>query len=71
MNMRAVLLDTLGDAAAAAGVALAGAIILFTGGTYWLDPFVALIIAVVVGYHAARLISQVATEMRNPSELKP
>src|SRR5437879_7495328 len=40
LNMRAVLLDTTADAAAAAGVALTGAIILWAGGLYWLDPTV-------------------------------
>jgi cobalt-zinc-cadmium efflux system protein len=55
LNVRAVLLDTVADAAAAGGVAVSGAVILATGGWYWLDPAVALTIALVVGYHAARL----------------
>jgi cobalt-zinc-cadmium efflux system protein len=55
LNVRAVVLDTAADAAAAAGVAAAGAIIYLVHGVYWLDPAVALVIAVVVGYHAARL----------------
>ncbi|GAA5193222.1 hypothetical protein GCM10023346_17390 [Arthrobacter gyeryongensis] len=59
LNMRAVLLDTAGDAAAAAGVAVAGAIIYMTKGLYWLDPVVAAIIAVVVGYHAVRLLIEI------------
>jgi len=46
----------LADAAAAAGVAATGAIILATGGWYWLDPAVALAIAAVVAYHALALI---------------
>ena len=52
LNMHAVLLDTAGDAAAATGVAITGAVILVTGEFYWLDPMVALIIAIVIGYHA-------------------
>src|SRR5262249_37936049 len=48
LSVAAVLLDTIADAAAAAGVAVAGAIILATGSWYWLDPAVALVIAVVV-----------------------
>ena len=48
LNMRAVLLDTLGDAAANAGVAAAGAAILITGGNEWLDPAVSIAIAVVI-----------------------
>jgi cobalt-zinc-cadmium efflux system protein len=59
LNMRAVLLDTAGDAAAAAGVAVAGAVIYVTNGLYWLDPVVAAIIAAVVGYHAVRLLLEI------------
>jgi cobalt-zinc-cadmium efflux system protein len=59
LSVAAVLLDTIADAAAAAGVAAAGAIILATGGWYWLDPAVALAIAVVVAYHALALIRKV------------
>jgi cobalt-zinc-cadmium efflux system protein len=55
-NMRAVLLDTIADAAAAAGVAIAGLIILVTGGWFWLDPTVALIISAVIGYHVVLLL---------------
>lgn len=61
MNVQAVLLDTAADAAAAAGVAIAGAIIMATGGWYWLDPAVALLIAVVVTYHALKLLRKVIT----------
>jgi cation diffusion facilitator family transporter len=63
LNMRAVLLDTAADAAAAAGVAAAGAVISATGGTYWLDPAVALVIAVVVAWHAARLLGRVRASL--------
>jgi cobalt-zinc-cadmium efflux system protein len=59
LSVAAVLLDTAADAAAAAGVAVAGAIILVTHGWYWLDPAVALAIAVVVAYHASALIRKV------------
>jgi Cation efflux family len=51
-TLRAVLLDTLADAAAAAGVAMTGAVILTVHGWYWLDPAVALTISVVITYHA-------------------
>jgi len=60
----AVLLDTIADAAAAAGVAATGAIILATGGWYWLDPAVALAIAIVVAYHAFALIRKVLARLR-------
>jgi len=61
--MRAVLLDTLADSAAAAGVAVTGAIILADPGLSWLDPAIALVIAAVVGYHALRLVREVITTL--------
>lgn len=64
LSVAAVLLDTIADAAAAAGVAATGAIILATGGWYWLDPAVALAIAVVVAYHAFGLIRKVFKRLR-------
>jgi Co/Zn/Cd efflux system component len=58
-NIKAVLLDTAADAGAASGVAVTGAIIFVTGRWNWLDPTVALAIAVVIGYHAGGLIWRV------------
>ena len=63
LSVAAVLLDTVADAAAAGGVAAAGAIILATGGWYWLDPAIALAIAVVVAYHALALIRKVLSRL--------
>jgi cobalt-zinc-cadmium efflux system protein len=65
LTVRAVLLDTAADAAAAAGVAAAGAVILATGGLYWLDPLVALVIAVVVAWHAVRLLRRIRAALRS------
>jgi cobalt-zinc-cadmium efflux system protein len=65
LNMRAVLLDTAADAATAAGVALTGAVIYATNGWYWLDPAVALVIAVIVGYHALALVREVVAALRD------
>ena len=65
LSVAAVLLDTIADAAAAAGVAATGAIILATGGWYWLDPAVALAIAVIVAYHAFALIRKVLGRLRS------
>jgi cobalt-zinc-cadmium efflux system protein len=59
LNIKAVLLDTAADARAAAGVAVTGAIIFATGRWYWLDPTVALVIALVIAYHASGLIWRV------------
>ncbi|HEX9042912.1 MAG TPA: cation diffusion facilitator family transporter [Trebonia sp.] len=66
LNVKAVLLDTAGDAAAAAGVAVSGAIILGTGGLYWLDPATALVIAVIIGYHALKLTRKITAVLRSP-----
>jgi cobalt-zinc-cadmium efflux system protein len=63
-NVRAVLLDTLADSAAAAGVAVTGAIILANPALAWLDPTVALVIAAVIGYQALVLIRQVVVALR-------
>ena len=65
LNVKAVLLDTAADAAAAAGVAVSGAVILGAGGWYWLDPASALVIAVIVGYHALKLIRKVTAALRS------
>lgn len=64
IHMKSVLLDTLADAAAAAGVLVAGTIIWLTGGLYWLDPVIALILAAVIGYAGSRLAIQAVAALR-------
>ncbi|MGN6125095.1 MAG: cation diffusion facilitator family transporter [Humibacter sp.] len=64
LHMRSVLLDALADAAAAAGVAVAGAIILVTGGLYWLDPVLALVISAVIAVAAVRLLIKAIAALR-------
>jgi cobalt-zinc-cadmium efflux system protein len=64
LSVAAVLLDTIADAAAAAGVAATGGIILATRSWYWLDPAVALAIAVMVAFHAFTLIRKVLHQLR-------
>jgi len=59
LSVQAILLDAGADAAAAAVVAVAGAIIWVAHGVYWLDPAVALVIAVVISWHAAKLVTRV------------
>jgi hypothetical protein len=54
LNMRSVMLDTLADAISSGGVAVSGAIILAVNGAYWLDPAVALGIALIIAYHAIK-----------------
>ena len=64
LSVAAVLLDTVADSAAAAGVAVAGGIMLAARGWYWLDPAVALAVAAVVAYHAIRLIRKALGQHR-------
>jgi cobalt-zinc-cadmium efflux system protein len=71
LNVRAVLSETAADAAAAAGVALSGAIIYATGSAYWLDPAVALIIAAVIAYHAVRLLVRIRRALRVSLRVQP
>jgi cobalt-zinc-cadmium efflux system protein len=71
LSVAAVLLDTTADAAAAAGVAITGAIILATGGLFWLDPAVALAIAAVISWHAFALIRKILSRRRLPAKSMP
>lgn len=64
LNRRAVLLDTAADAAGATGVAATGAVILVLHGWDWLDPAVALAIAVVVAAHAWSLLVRTRALLR-------
>ena len=45
-------------------MAITGAIILATGGNYWLDPTVALAVSVVIAYHAIKLLCSVTVILR-------
>jgi cation diffusion facilitator family transporter len=65
LNVKAVLLDTAADAAAAAGVAASGAIILGAGGWYWLDPATALTIAIIIAYQAQKLARKAVSAIRS------
>jgi cobalt-zinc-cadmium efflux system protein len=65
LNVRAVLVDTAADAAAATGVAITGAVILVSGGLYWLDPTVALVVSCLVAFHAVRLLRRVTSVLRS------
>jgi len=47
-NMQAVSCDTAAVAAAAAGVAVVGGILLATGALFWIDPAVAFAIAIAI-----------------------
>lgn len=64
LHMRSVLLDALADAGAAAGVAVAGAVILISGGLYWLDPVLAVAISAVIAVAAVRLMVKAIAGLR-------
>ncbi|CAN5343951.1 hypothetical protein BH11ACT4_BH11ACT4_15890 [soil metagenome] len=64
IHMKSVLIDTLADAAAAAGVLIAGTLIWLTRGLYWLDPVIALVLAAVIGYTGIRLAAQAVAALR-------
>jgi cobalt-zinc-cadmium efflux system protein len=61
LNMRSVVLHTVSDAAASAGVLVAGAVMTVVGGWYWLDPLVSLAIAGVIAGRGVRLLGETAS----------
>ena len=60
LNIRSAYLHMLGDAAAALGVALAGAVVLATG-TSWADPLVSLIVSGLIVYTSWDVLRESAT----------
>lgn len=56
LNTRSVMLHLVGDGAASVGVAVVGAVILITGGAYWLDPIVSMAIGVMIAIQAWKLL---------------
>jgi cobalt-zinc-cadmium efflux system protein len=60
LNMRSALLHMLADGAVSVGVAIVGVVILATGGWYWLDPIVSLVISVVIGVQGWQLLRATA-----------
>lgn len=56
LHMRSVLLDTVADGASSAAVAITGGIIYVTKGFYWLDSTVALLVGLVIGFTALKLL---------------
>ena len=69
LNMRAVLLDTVADAVSAGAVAISGIVVLLTHGWAWLDSVVALVIALVVGYHALELLRDVRHDLKSEKQV--
>ncbi len=64
LHMRSVFLDTVSDGIASFAVAVSGAIIYFANGFYWLDSALAILIGVVIGYHAIKLLRDVVIALR-------
>lgn len=60
INMRSALVHMIGDALASAGVAVAGAVILFTGRFFWLDPAASMAIGALIAVEAFRLVRAAA-----------
>ncbi len=60
LNMRSAVLHMAGDALASLGVAVAGVVILVTGGFLWLDPVVSMAIGVLIAAEALQLVRQAA-----------
>lgn len=56
LNMRSAMLHLVGDTAASVGVAVAGTVILLTGGAYWLDPVVSLVLSLLIAVQAWKLL---------------
>ena len=63
LHMRSVLLDTASDALSAFAVALSGGVIYFVGGLYWLDDAFAIVVGLIVGYGALRLLRDVVISL--------
>ena len=55
LNLRAVMLHLMGDVLASVGVAAAG-LAIWLGGPYLLDPLASLLVAVLIGAQALRLV---------------
>ena len=60
LNMRSALLHMISDGAVSLGVALAGLVILVSGGWYWLAPAVSLLISAVIGVQGWQLLRSTA-----------
>ena len=65
LHMRSVWLDTISDGVASAVVAISGIIIWIAHGYYWLDSALAIVIGMVVGYSAMKLLRDVIKALPN------
>jgi cobalt-zinc-cadmium efflux system protein len=71
LNMRSALLHMVSDAAVSLGVAVAGFVILVTGGWEWLDPAVSLVVGALICVQAIRLLAQAVSVLleSTPSDI--
>ncbi len=69
LHMRSVFLDTVSDGLSAAGVAVVGIIIFITHKYYWLDSLAAILISLVIGYGAVRLLIDVMKSLKSGQPL--
>ena len=60
LNMHSALLHMVADGAVSVGVAVVGVVILVTGGWFWLDPLVSIVISVVIGVQGWQLLRAAA-----------
>jgi cobalt-zinc-cadmium efflux system protein len=64
LHMRSVFLDTVSDGIASTAVAVSGAVIYFANDFYWLDSALAILIGLVIGYQAVKLLRDVVIALR-------
>lgn len=69
LHMRSVLLDTVADAVTSTAVAVTGAVIFVVQGLYWLDSVMAVLVGLIVGVGATRLLVEVVRALRTGSPL--
>ena len=70
LHMRSVLLDTISDGLSAAAVAVVGGVIYVTHGLYWLDSAVAILVGLVIGYGAVKLLLDVLKALSHGQPLE-
>lgn len=69
LHMRSVLLDTVADAVTSAAVAVTGAVIFVVHGLYWLDSVMAVLVGLIIGAGATRLLIDVVRSLRTGTQL--
>lgn len=60
LGQRSAMLHLAGDAAVSVGVVVTAVVMGLVGGAWWLDPLVSLLIGLVIGWQAVRLLRETA-----------